>query len=135
MTEQDILKNIEKLVSSSETAMIGTISKQKFPNIRAMKVIKRENLNTFYFSTKADSDKVIQIEKRKKGCIYFYDDITFTFSSVLMEGKFSIIHNSSLEISNFYKTSESSEFCIIKFEAINLYYYTPYNKYKVVIKK
>lgn len=136
MTEQDILLNAEKLIATNQIAMVGTISKKKFPNIRALDIIKREGLNTFYFSSKCDSDKIIQIKKRKKGCIYFYDSMTFTFSNVLIEGEFKIESNNSVENSNFYKmSSESNEFCTIKFKAINLYYYTPYQKYKINMLK
>lgn len=136
MTEQDILKNAEKIISSNQVAMIGTINKKKFPNIRALTIIKSYGFKTFYFNTKCDSDKMVQIKKNKKGCIYFYDTMTFTFSNVLIEGKFTIEPDTIIETPDFYKISSvTNDFCTIKFEAINLYYYAPYQKYKISMKK
>lgn len=136
MTEQEILQNAEKLIANNEFAMVGTIGKKSFPNIRALKVMKREGLNTFYFSTRSDSEKVKQMKKHKKGCIYFYDTLTFTFANVLIEGKFSIKPNTLFGISSFYKLdNEPYDFCTVKFEATKLYYYVPYQKYIVNIKK
>lgn len=135
MTEQEIIQNAEKLVNSNEFALFGTITKQKFPNIRAMKVMKREGLKTFYFVTKKDSAKIKEIERRSKGCIYWYDTTTFTFSNLMIEGKLEIIDNTMFGISQFYDmASEPYDFCTIKFKAIKLHYYAPYKKHTIDFK-
>lgn len=135
MTEQEILSSAEQIVARNEFALVGTVSK-KYPNIRALRIMKRDGLKTFYFSTKSKSDKVKQMKWHKKGCVYFYDTTTFTFSNVLIEGKFIIEPNTTFGISNFYKMdAEPYDFCTIKFVAKYLYFYAPYKKYKINMNK
>jgi general stress protein 26 len=120
----------ENLVSQNNHALIGTTSLKRYPNIRALKIMKREGLTTFYFSTRTNSDKIKQIKRRKKGCIYFYD--IENFNNLLIEGKFTVLPNTQFGISELYKLDDNPyEFCTIKFETKSLYFYEPYKKHKI----
>lgn len=134
MTNEECLKYSEDLISKNTYAIIGTISNKKYPNTRVLKVMKRDNLKTFYFSTKENSLKVKQIKKNKKGCILFYDESKF--ASVMIEGKFEIQENKLFEVSNFYDLdSDPYDFCNLIFKSEILYLYVPYTKYEIKIEE
>ncbi len=130
LTQEEALKYAEEMIQKNQYALIGTISKENFPNVRALKVMKREDLKTFYFSTKKTSLKVTQIKKNKKGCIFFYD--TSNYSSVMIEGTFEVKDNILFDVSNFYHLDpDPFDFCNIIFEAKVIYLYVPYKKYEI----
>ncbi len=136
MTEKEILDISEKIISNNDFAVIGTISKKRFPNIYALKLMKKDGLKKFYFSTKLNSNKINQIKKYKKGCIYFYDMITFTFNNVLIEGIYKIDPKSAYGVSNFYDMESNQEdLCTIIFESKKLYLYMSNKKYIVDFSK
>ena len=134
MENDKYLKLSEEMVNKNKYALIGTIGGKRYPNIRALKIMKKDGLLVFYFSTRANSDKVKQIKRRRKGCIYFYE--TSNFSNLLIEGKFTVLNNTMFGIADLYHLdNDPYEFCTIKFESKTLYYYEPYEKHKIVLKK
>jgi len=130
MNNNEILKYAEELIDKNQYAIVGTINKEKFPNIRALKIMKRDNLKTLYFSTKKTSEKVKQMKKNKKGCLFFYD--TSTYSSVMLEGTFEIKDNVLFDVSTFFDLHpEPYDFCNIIFTTKKIYVYTHYNGYEI----
>ncbi len=128
MSEQEVLKYAEELISKNKFAIVGTISNEKYPNTRALRVMQRDGIKTFYFSTKKKSLKVAQIKKNNKGCIFFYD--VEKYVSIMFEGKFEVRDNTLFEISSFYELDPNPyDFCNLVFKAETLHLYIPYNKY------
>ena len=133
LTNEEVLVRADEMVKNNKYAIVGTISKEKFPNIRGLKIIKREGLKTFYFSTKKTSAKVIQMKKNKKGCIFFYD--TTNYSSLMIEGTFEIKDNVLFDISTFFDLDpEPYDFCNIIFSAKRISLYVPYKEYEIRVK-
>lgn len=130
MTKEEIIKYAEDMISKNEYALIGSTSKEKYPNIRALKVMKRESINTFYFSTKETTVKVDQIRRNNKGCIFFYD--TKNYASVMIEGTYKVTDNTLFDVSSFFFLDpDPYNFCNIIFNAETLYLYVPYQKHRI----
>lgn len=131
MTEQDILNIAKEVVDSNDIALIGTISSKRFPNIKAMKKMKNEDLKKFYFSTRIDSTKVKQIKRRRKGCVYFYDKEKF--KGVMLEGYFKVHNNTMFGVSELYELDphDPYEFCTLEFNTKYAYVYTHYHTVKI----
>lgn len=134
MTEEELINLAKKVIDASEIALVGSISLKRYPNVRALKKMKNDGLSTFYFSTRLDSNKVKQMRRRKKGCIYFYDRPTFT--GIMIEGIFKIERNTTFGISSLYELDphDPYEFCTIKFISKYLYIYTHYKTAKIKIE-
>jgi general stress protein 26 len=131
MSNEEILKYAEELINKNQYAIVGTISKS-FPNIRALKVMKKEGLKTLYFSTKKTSEKVNQMKRNKKGCLFFYD--TTNYSSVMLEGTFEIKDNVLFDVSTFFDLHpEPYDFCNIIFNTTKVYVYLQYKGYEIKI--
>lgn len=136
MKDIEILEFAEKIINTNEFTLIGFNGKKRFPNIAALKLMKKDKLKKLYFNTKYNSEKIKQIKKHKKGCLYFYDMVTFTFNNVLLEGIFKIEKNLSNGISNFYNSENApDDLCTLIFETKKIYLYVPNTKYIVDIRK
>ena len=127
------LEAAKKIVDQSKYAMVGTISGKKYPNIRALSKIKQEGLSKFYFMTRANSKKVKQMKKNKKGCVYFYDEQTY--QTVMLEGTFKIVPNTMMPIAEIYKLDphDPFDFCTVIFDTESIYFYSNYETTRLEI--
>ena len=126
--EQDSIKQLAmEVINSNKYALVGTTSLKRYPNIRALGKMKNEDLKVFYFMTRAESMKVKQMKRRKKGCVYFYDQNRYI--GVMLEGRFEIEPNTTVGISEIYKIDpvDPYDFCTIKFTTK---YVNVYNNYE-----
>ncbi|HHW69117.1 MAG TPA: pyridoxamine 5'-phosphate oxidase family protein, partial [Tenericutes bacterium] len=127
----EIIKIVTEIIDEKNIALIGTKSNRGYPNIKALSVMKKEGLHKFYFSTKINSTKVKQIKRRKKGCIYFYDEKNYI--GIMIEGTFEVEHNRSVGISKLYDLDaiDPYDFCTIIFTSKYLHAYLHYQKVKI----
>lgn len=131
MTKEEILALAMEVIDANPIALVGTISLNRYPNIKALKNMKNEGLKTFYFSTRSDSAKVKQMKRRSKGSVYFYDKEKY--NGVMLEGKFKVETNTSVGISELYQLDahDPYDFCTVKFVAECVYVYTHYQTVKI----
>ena len=67
-------KTVSALVDGCAVSFIGSVSKEGFPNVKAMlPPRKRNGIKTFYFTTNTSSLRVSQFRKNPKACVYFFD--------------------------------------------------------------
>lgn len=65
---------IGKLIDRQSVSFIASISKDGFPNMKAMLALrKREGIKEFWFSTNTSSMRVSQYRNNPNASIYFYD--------------------------------------------------------------
>ena len=72
MNEQ-IQKNIIKLVKESRDAIVCSIDANGFPNAKAMFISKTEGIHTLWFSTNVSAKRTQQWIEESKACIYILD--------------------------------------------------------------
>ncbi|MDD3392321.1 MAG: pyridoxamine 5'-phosphate oxidase family protein [Bacilli bacterium] len=131
MTKEEILEIINKVIDEQKIAIIGTTSSKRYPNVKALRLMNREDINTFYFSTKRESLKVKQMKRRSKGSIYFYDKDKYV--GIMFEGKFKVENNTKYGISELYKLDaiDPYDFCSVIFKATTVYFYMNYQTVKI----
>lgn len=131
MNKEDVIRIANEVIDNKKIALIGTKSNKGYPNIKALLLMQREGLHKFYFSTKTNSTKVKQIKRRKKGCIYFYDEKNYI--GIMIEGTFKVEHNQLFGISKLYDLDaiDPYDFCTIIFTAKTLHAYIQYQKIKI----
>jgi len=126
----DIKEKVYKLMNNAGFSFLGSISKEGFPNIKAMlKPRKIVDLDTIYFSTNTSSMRVAQYEKNPKACVYFYDGLTF--QGVMLEGNMEVFHDSyhkemlweEGDTLYYPKGVTDEDYCVLKFTVLNGRYY------------
>ena len=126
-TEKDILNVIKK----ANTSFLATIDGEGFPNMRAMLVPRKMvGIKEFWFTTNTSSNKVRQIQKNNKACIYFFDK-KLLYHGVMLLGTAEVCTDeaSKKEIWHFgdtmyYKQGVTDpDYCVIKFTAVKIKYY------------
>ncbi len=116
------------LIKSNNHALIGTVSINDYPNIKALTKMKNDGLKTFYFSTNSISTKVQQIKHNAKGCVYFFDPMLYI--GVMLEGTLEITNDLDEANSTGYKPEAlvGFDYCTIKFTAVSVNVYSDFNK-------
>ena len=73
MTKQKAFKESLALADKAVFAMLGTVDKKGCPNIRAVLKMENKGLKKIWFSTNTSSEKVAEIRKNSKTCVYITD--------------------------------------------------------------
>lgn len=132
---------IEKLIDNQETAFIGSIDAEGFPNIKAMlKPRQREGIRTFYFTTNTSSLRVTQFLKDNRSCIYFCDE--HLFWGVMMKGIMEVLTDSEYKEmiwregdTMYYKEGVADpDYCVLRFTASGGRYYSDFKSESFVIE-
>lgn len=128
MNKEMAMEIATSLVNANNNALIGTISEDKYPNIKALTKMKNEGLKVFYFSTNKSTTKVKQIRNNSIGCIYFFDPMRYI--GVMLEGDFEITNDLNEIDPNIYKPEglKTDDFCTLKFTSKSLYVYSNFER-------
>lgn len=90
--QEEILRIAIWIIERSETAIIGSIDQDDYPNIKAMlKPREKDSLKTFYFTTNTSSMRIKQFQKNPKASVYFFDSIQFQW--IMLRGTMEIIQD------------------------------------------
>ena len=73
MTKQKAIKESLSLANKAVFAMFGTVDKKGFPNVRAVLKMENKGLKKMWFSTNTSSEKVAEIRKNSRTCVYITD--------------------------------------------------------------
>lgn len=77
LSPQDI-QYLEKFIDKSETCLLSSVDNEGYPQTRALLGIKnKQGIEKLFFSTNTSSQKVQQLKKNPKACVYFYDPMRF----------------------------------------------------------
>jgi len=119
---ENVLEKIEKLIASAEIGFISSVDEDGFPNIKAMLAPrKRENLQTFWFSTNTSSRRVAQYRKNPKASIYFYETGETVWQGVMLVGTMEVISKESIweegDTIYYEKGVTDPDYCVLKFTA------------------
>jgi general stress protein 26 len=72
-TQEAMVQGLE-LIIKSKICMLGTNGEEGFPNIKAMMNLKHEGLKKIWFSTNTSSERLQQISKDNRACVYYVDE-------------------------------------------------------------
>jgi len=128
MNKEIALETAMSVINTNNHALLGTLSKDEYPNIKALTKIKNDGIKTFYFMTNPISTKVQQISNNNKTCVYFFDPIQYI--GILLEGTAEIKDESYIGELNIPKPDALSynEYCAIVFTASRATVYYNYEK-------
>ncbi|MDR0659545.1 MAG: pyridoxamine 5'-phosphate oxidase family protein [Prevotellaceae bacterium] len=135
MTLSGSLKEkVEKLINNATSVIISTVDENGYPHTRVMLVPRKINgLKHFYFTTNTSSQKVKQLRNNAKSCIYFYDSaryvgVTLIGTTEVLEDEVSkkMIWRTGDEI-YYSKGVCDPDYCVLKFTAKTLRYYSDFN--------
>jgi general stress protein 26 len=76
------------LVDRSEVAMLGTVSAEGEPNIKALSKVATEGIRDVWFITHSSTRRVAQIRNDPRACVYFLD--AARFQGLMLVGKVEI---------------------------------------------
>jgi pyridoxamine 5'-phosphate oxidase len=122
MNEQ-VKKDIFKLVDESRDAVVCSIEEEGFPNAKAMFVAKHEGIQTFWFSTNVSSARIKQWMENPKASIYFMN--SDKIRGVMLTGHMQVCMDQETKDA-FWKPGDEQyyslgptdpDYCMIKFTA------------------
>jgi general stress protein 26 len=73
MSEKEALEKGLELAGRSNIVMLANMDLDGYPHVRAMIKIENEGLDTIWMITNTSSDKIAQLEKDTRACLYFVD--------------------------------------------------------------
>lgn len=138
---RDVEKTIANLISKQKNSFIGSIDKDKFPNIKCMLSPRKiEGIKYFYFSTNTSSQHIKQYKKNNKGCIYFYDKRFFR--GVMLKGTMEVLEDAQSKKmiwqsgdTMYYKEGvDDPDYCVLKFTALSGRYYANFKSEDFLIE-
>lgn len=73
MSENEGIEKGTELAGRSDIVMLANIDRDGYPHIRAMLKVENEGLDTIWMITNTSSDKIGQLKRNNKVCLYFVD--------------------------------------------------------------
>lgn len=130
---RDIEKTIGNLIDKQNTAYIGSVDAEGFPNVKAMLMPRiREGIKVFYFTTNTSSMRTAQYRNNGKACVYFCD--RRWFRGVMLVGTMEVLEDAeSKELiwqpgdTKYYAEGVTDpDYCVLRFTATKGRYYSQF---------
>ena len=128
---RDAEKTIGGIIGKSNTAYLGSVDSEGFPNMKAMLVVQeREGLRTHWFSTNTSSRHVAQLRENPKACVYFVD--RRFYRGALLRGTVEVCEDQQTK-QRFWRRGDEQyyplgvtdpDYCILRFTAKDGRYYS-----------
>ncbi len=127
---RDAEKTIGNLIDKQNTAFIGSVDSDGFPNMKAMlPPRKREGIKTFWFSTNTSSMRVAQFKENPKACLYFCD--RRFFRGVMLIGNVEVLTDSQSreliwqegDTLYYHEGVDDPDYCVLRFTAVKGRFY------------
>ncbi|MBN2238646.1 MAG: pyridoxamine 5'-phosphate oxidase family protein [Dehalococcoidales bacterium] len=77
LTVQEAVSQGLELINRSNFCLLGTNGEDGFPYIKGLTHLKHDGLKKFWFSTNTSSNRVRQLKKDNRACIYYVDNNAF----------------------------------------------------------
>ena len=91
LTRQEAISQALALLESARHFLVGTNAEDGFPNIKTMSNRRHEGLKTIWFQTDASSNRVQQLRKDNRACVYGLD--SKLGRGVMLVGTMEILHD------------------------------------------
>lgn len=127
ITKQRIMEFIEK----QDAALIASVDRDGFPNVKAMLMPRKIEGSRFYFTTNTSSKRVGQYRENEKASIYFFHKGMQRYEGVMLTGTMEVIEDAAVkeEIwrkgdTVYYKEGVTDpDYCVLRFTAEKGRYY------------
>lgn|GEM_PF-308317 len=83
------------LVQNSKVAFLGSIGEDGYPNIKAMLELGTNGLETMYFSSNTSSQRVADLRRNPKACLYYVDKENFI--GLMLVGEIEIVNDQAIK--------------------------------------
>ena len=139
---RNYFRDLEKLLKSQKTCVIGSVDADGIPNIKAMlKPRKVTGLKTFYFSTNTSSEHVKQYSLNPRASVYFYKRF-MGYKGALLKGSMEILNDDDVKRTLWEKGDEKyypggvtdPDYCVMRFTAFTARYYSNFRSYDFPIE-
>ena len=118
-------EQVFEFIAKQKTALIASVDKDGFPNMKAMLPPRKTEGNSFYFTTNTSSMRVGQYRQNPKASVYFFNKGRFRYEGVMLLGKMEVLEDEGTkkEIwragdTLFYKKGVTDpDYCVLKFTA------------------
>lgn len=120
------VKTALSIFEMSTGALIASVDRDGFPNIKAMlKPRENDGLKLFYFTTNTSSMRVKQYGENPKASIYFYDGMRFR--GVMLKGNMDVLHDAATkeriwregDTMYYSKGVADPDYCVLRFTALS----------------
>lgn len=120
MNEQ-VKKNIIKLVKGSRDAVVCSIDQNGFPNAKAMFIAKSEGIQSLWFSTNVSAGRTKQWMEQSQACLYILD--SNNIHGLMLVGNMTVLTDDETK-KKFWKQGDEqyypmgptdTDYCIIRF--------------------
>jgi len=121
---KDYTKATLSIIERSGKALIGSVDKEGYPNLKAMLMPRKiEGIKVFFFTTNTSSMRVGQYKKNPKAAIYFFD--TRFFKGVMLKGEMEVLEDQKSknmiwkdgDEMYYSKGKTDPDYCVLKFTA------------------
>ena len=138
---RDAEKTVGPMIDKQQTAFIGSIDSEGFPNIKAMlQPRKREGIKTIYLTTNTSSMRVAQYRKNSHACIYFCDNRFFR--GVMLRGTMEVLVDSVSkemiwqegDIMYYHEGVTDYDYCVLKFKATSGRFYSNFKSESFIVE-
>ena len=121
MTKEQVIEFIKK----RNVSFISTVDEDGFPAMRAMLQPRKIEGNIIWFSTNTSSNKVKELIKQPKSCVYFYCKGPYFYTGVLLRGTATVLQDQASKNmlwlqgdTMFYKQGVTDpDYCVLRFVA------------------
>ena len=124
-------EQIFEFINKQTVALLASVDKDGFPNMKAMLMPRKIDGNDFYFTTNTSSIRVSQYSENKKASIYFFNKGRFKYEGVMLIGEMEVLTDADTK-KDIWRTSDrmfyrggvtDPDYCVLKFTAIKGRYY------------
>lgn len=137
----DRTKLFEELADACDTAFIGSVDDEGFPQMKAMLPPRvREGLKVFYFTTNTSSMRVGQYRRNARASVYFCD--AQAFRGLLLTGTMEVLEDPASRRliwregdTEYYPAGvDDPDYCVLRFTACKGRYYCDYHSENIEIE-
>ena len=137
MATEEFMKRSLELVERSSMCLVGSVSEQGFPNVKAMFIMGREGLKVFRFVTGTPTQRVSQFRDNPKACLFFVD--ADGHSSLMLEGLMGIVEDQAEKDAlwqdgfegTFPKGKTDPDYCVLRFTAEKAKHYPLFQEFAI----
>lgn len=118
-----------QLIDRCGSCLVGSVTPDGYPNMKAMLKMEHDGLKTFWFSTNTPSMRVSHFRVNPKASVYFVDFPAFT--GLMLEGEMEILEDQDSKdrlwregFERYYSKGKTDPgYCVLKFTAHSARHY------------
>jgi general stress protein 26 len=116
---------IFEFIGKQKAALIASVDKDGFPNVKAMLMPRKIDGNDFYFTTNTSSMRAHQYKENPKASIYFFNKGRFAYEGVMLVGTMQVLEDADTkeeiwrigDTMYYHQGVTDPDYCVLKFSA------------------